>query len=81
VVGWPHFGPKISGFFPNFRHKSLNSFLPWNLEIWNENFETGNPNLGITTLFRSHKPVDVIILAQENRGHPLPQNIRGNSTP
>jgi hypothetical protein len=31
-----------------------------------------NPNLGITTLFSSHKPVDVIILTQENRGHPLP---------
>ncbi len=45
----------------------------------------GNPNLGITTLFRSCKPVDVIILAQEIRGHPLPQNpgglAQGNSTP
>jgi hypothetical protein len=24
-----------------FRHKSLNSFLPLNLEIWKENFEKG----------------------------------------
>jgi hypothetical protein len=28
-------------------------------------------------LFRSHKPVDVIILTRENRGHPLPQNPGG----
>jgi hypothetical protein len=37
------------------------------LEIWKENFEKkmlerGNPNLWITTLFRSCKPVDVIII-------------------
>jgi hypothetical protein len=49
------------------------------LEIWKEDFEKkilekGNPNLGITTLFRSHKPVDVIIITRGNRGHPLPQN-------
>jgi hypothetical protein len=54
------------------------------LETWKENFEKGNPNLGITTLFRSHKPVDVIILTQENRGHPLPRYLgglaQGNST-
>ena len=37
----------------------------------------GNPNLGITMLFRSRKPADVIILAQENRGHPLPRNLVG----
>jgi hypothetical protein len=36
------------------------------LEIWKENFEKGNPNQGITTLFRSRKPMDVIILTQEN---------------
>jgi hypothetical protein len=41
------------------------------LEIWKENFEKkilekGNPNLGITMLFRSHKPVDVIIITREN---------------
>jgi hypothetical protein len=34
----------------------LNLFI---LEIWKESFEKG-------------KPVDVIILTQENRGHPLP---------
>jgi hypothetical protein len=33
------------------------------LEIWKENFENGNPNLGITTLLRSRKPVAVIILS------------------
>jgi hypothetical protein len=32
------------------------------LEIWKQNFEKGNPNLGITTLFRSRKHVDVIII-------------------
>jgi hypothetical protein len=36
------------------------------LEIWKENFEKGNPNLGITMLFRSCKPVDVIILTRKN---------------
>jgi hypothetical protein len=36
-----------------------------------------NPNLGITTLFRSRKYVDVIIITQENQGHPLPQNPGG----
>jgi hypothetical protein len=36
------------------------------LEIWKENFEKANPNLGITMLFRSHKPVDVIIITQGN---------------
>jgi hypothetical protein len=49
------------------------------LEILKENFEKkilekGNPNLGITMLFRSHKPMDVIIITRGNRGHPLPQN-------
>jgi hypothetical protein len=34
----------------------------------------GNPNLGITMLFRLCEPVDVIILTQKNRGHPLPRN-------
>jgi hypothetical protein len=34
--------------------------------------EKGNPILKITTLLRSRKPVDVIILSQENQGHPLP---------
>jgi hypothetical protein len=52
------------------------------LGIWKENFdkkilEKRNPNLGITTLFRSRKPVDVSILTQENREHPLPRNPRG----
>jgi hypothetical protein len=50
--------PKILGFFPKFPCKSLNSLLPLILEIWKENLEKkilekGNPNLGITTLFRS----------------------------
>jgi hypothetical protein len=31
-------GRPILGFFPKFPHKSLNSFLPLNLEIWKENF-------------------------------------------
>jgi hypothetical protein len=49
------------------------------LEILKENFEKkilekGNPNLGITTLFRSCEPVDVIIITQGNRGHLLPRN-------
>jgi hypothetical protein len=47
------------------------------LEIWKEKIKKGNPNLWITTLFRSRKPVDVIILTQENRGHPLTQNPGG----
>jgi hypothetical protein len=41
LAGWPHFGPKNSGIFPKFSHKSLNSFIPLNLEIWKENFENG----------------------------------------
>jgi hypothetical protein len=50
--------PKNSGIFPKFPYKLLNSLLPLILEIWKENFEKkivkkGNPNLGITTLFRS----------------------------
>jgi hypothetical protein len=49
------------------------------LEIWKENFEKkilgkGNPNLEITTLFRSYKPMVVIIITHGNRGHPLPRN-------
>jgi hypothetical protein len=41
------------------------------LEIWKEDFEKkilekGNPNLGITTLFRLCKPMDVIIITQGN---------------
>jgi hypothetical protein len=49
------------------------------LEIWKEDFEKkilekGNPNLGITTLLRSHKPMDVIVITQRNRGHPRPRN-------
>jgi hypothetical protein len=47
------------------------------LEIWKENIEKGNSNLGITMLFRSRKPVDVITVTQENRGHPLPRNPGG----
>jgi hypothetical protein len=43
------------------------------LEIWKENFEKkilerGNPNLGITMLLTSRKPVDVIIITQGNPG-------------
>jgi hypothetical protein len=76
--------PKILGFFLKFPHKSLNSFLSPNLEIWKK-IKKGNPNLWITTLLRSHKHVDVIILARENQGHPLPRNLgglaQGNSTP
>jgi hypothetical protein len=37
----------------------------------------GNPNLGITMLFRTHKPVDAIIITRGNREHPLPQNHGG----
>jgi hypothetical protein len=52
------------------------------LEIWKENFENeflekGNPNLGTTMLFSSHKPVDVIIIIQGNQGHPLPRKPGG----
>jgi hypothetical protein len=47
------------------------------LEIWKEDFEKGNPNLGITTLFRLRKPMDVMIITRENRGHQLPQNPEG----
>jgi hypothetical protein len=41
------------------------------LEIWKENLEKkilekGNPNLGITMLFRLRKLVDVIIITQGN---------------
>jgi hypothetical protein len=36
-----------------------------------------NPNLGIITLFRSHKPMDVIIITQRNQRHPLPRNPGG----
>jgi hypothetical protein len=57
------------GFFSKFPCKSINSLLALILEIWKENFkkkilEKGNPNLH----------VDVIILTQENRGHPLLRN-------
>jgi hypothetical protein len=57
---------------------SLKLFI---LEIWKENLEKkilekGNSNLGITTLFRSRKPMDIIIITQGNRGHPLPRNPR-----
>jgi hypothetical protein len=72
VADWPHFAPKYSGIFSKFPYKLLNSLLPLILKIWKENSEKGNPNLGITTPFGSHKPEDVIILAQENQGHPLP---------
>jgi hypothetical protein len=63
--------PKILGFLPKFPYKPLNSLLPLILEIWKENFEKeilekGYPNQGITMLFRSRKPVDVIIIAQGN---------------
>jgi hypothetical protein len=54
--------PKILGFYPNFPYKSLNSFLPLNLEIRKESFEKGNPNLWITMIFRLRKHVDVILL-------------------
>jgi hypothetical protein len=58
--------PEILEFFPKFPYKLLNSLLPLILEIWKENFEKGKPNLGITMLFRSCKPEDVITLAREN---------------
>jgi hypothetical protein len=74
VAGRPHITPEILSFCPKFPYKSLNSLLPLILEIWKENFEKGNSKLEITTLLRLCKPVDVIILSQENRGHPLPQN-------
>jgi hypothetical protein len=63
VAGWPHFAPKYFGIFPKFPYKVLNSLIPLILKIWKENSKNGNPNLGITTLFRSRKPEDVIILA------------------
>jgi hypothetical protein len=49
---------KILGVFPKFPCKSLNSLLPLIWEIWKENLEKkillkGNPNPGITMLFRS----------------------------
>ncbi len=47
------------------------------LEIWKEILKKGNHNLGITMLFRSRKPMDVIIITRENRGHPLPRNPGG----
>jgi hypothetical protein len=52
------------------------------LEVWKEIFEKkilekGNPNIGITTLFRSCKPVDIIIITRGNQGHPLPRNPGG----
>jgi hypothetical protein len=61
------------------RHDLILMPLLFILEIWEENFEKkilekGNPNLRITTLFRSCTPVDVIIITQGNSGHPLPQN-------
>jgi hypothetical protein len=34
----------------------------------------GNPNLGITMLFRLRESMDAIILTQENRGYPHPRN-------
>jgi hypothetical protein len=51
--------PKILGFLPKLPYKLLNSLLPLILEIWKEKIEKkvlkkGNPNLGITMLFRSH---------------------------
>jgi hypothetical protein len=42
-----------------------------------EILKKGNPNLGITMLFRSCKPVDVIIITHGNGGHPLSQNLGG----
>jgi hypothetical protein len=46
--------------------------MPLNYLFWKfgkKLSKKGNPNLGITTLFRSCKLVDVIILTRENRGH------------
>jgi hypothetical protein len=41
VAGWPHFAPKILGFFPKFPYKLLNSLIHLILEIWKEDFEKG----------------------------------------
>jgi hypothetical protein len=68
--------PEILSCCPKSPYKSLNSLVPLILEIWKENFKKGNIKLEITMLLRSRKPVDVIILSQENRGHPLSQNPR-----
>jgi hypothetical protein len=66
VAEWPHFAPKNSGIFPKFPHKSLNSLLPLIWKFGKKILKKGNPNLGITTLFRLRKPEDVIIISQEN---------------
>jgi hypothetical protein len=47
------------------------------LEIGKENFEKGKSESRVIMQFRSHKPVDLIILAQENLAHPLPRNPGG----
>jgi hypothetical protein len=67
---------EILGFSQNFLINYSSQSYP---RFWNfgkKILKKGNPNLRITMLFRSCKPVDVIILTQENRGHPLPQNPR-----
>jgi hypothetical protein len=67
--------PKILGFFSqnSLINHSIHSFpLIW--KFGKKILKKGNPNLGITTLFRSRKPMDVIILTQENQGQPLPRN-------
>jgi hypothetical protein len=51
--------------------------MPSNYLFWKcgkKILKKGNPNLGITMLFRSRKLVDVINITRRNRGHPLPRN-------
>jgi hypothetical protein len=43
----------------------------------NKFFGKENPVLKITALLKSHKPMDVIILSQENQGYLLPRNSEG----
>jgi hypothetical protein len=57
---------KILGFLPKFPYKLLNSLLPLIWKFGTKILKKGNPKLGITTLFRSRNPDDVIVLAREN---------------
>jgi hypothetical protein len=58
--------PKILRFLPKFPYKLLNSLLPLIWKFGKKILKKGNPKLGITMLFRSRKPYDVIVLAREN---------------
>jgi hypothetical protein len=71
------FPQKLWDFPQNFlTNYSIHSY-PWFWKFGKKILKKGSPNLGITTLFRSREPVDIIILSQENRGHPLSQNLGG----